>query len=77
MNAERAKGGLRPYICDVHLRFVAEKHLENADIAMARNIDTATGGNGHDWWVGRGQLYGPCRYSSANRECMWDKPYVS
>ena len=80
INAERAKGGKPPYICDPHLRFVAEKHLDNYDEAVKRNIDTKSG-SGHDWWVGQRKVreygYKPCRFSDDNPECMWNKPYVS
>ena len=74
VNNERRNAGLRPLHCDANMRWVAYKHLDDADEGAKQNLAWGDECNLHSWLV-----KSPCCYTSdhENAECMWGKPYVS
>jgi len=76
VNKERQRGGLAPLHCDPHMRWVAERHLDDADEAVKKNIafPKERGCKAHSWLttVG-GLLKSACCYHE-NYDCMWKKP---
>ena len=74
VNQERKRKGLILLRCDVNMRRVADKHLEDAEEAASRELKRGRGCNEHSWMVNF-----PCCYKSdhSNKGCMWKKPFVS
>jgi len=73
INNERLRAGLKPLLCDPHMRWTANEHLHNgeeADFNGFNHFDRRC--NMHSWF---GDY--ECCYTSdhSNPSCMWDKPY--
>jgi len=75
VNKERRGSGLRPLHCDPHMRWTANRHLDDAIEGAKKNLawPEERGCNAHSWLVKF-----PCCYTGdhENPDCMWDKPLV-
>jgi len=73
VNKERRGSGLRPLHCDPHMRWVANRHIDDAIEGAKKNLawPKERGCNAHSWLVKF-----PCCYTGDhdNPDCMWDKP---
>ena len=74
VNKERRRSGLHSLHCDANMRWVANKHLEDAEEGAKKNLAWPSECNAHSWLV-----KSPCCYTGDHKapECMWKKPYVS
>ena len=73
VNKERRKNGLRALHCDPNMRWVAYRHLDDAEEGAANNLAWGSECNQHSWLVKN-----PCCYKGdhSNMECMHNKPLV-
>ena len=73
VNKERRKNGLRALHCDPNMRWVAYRHLDDAEEGAAKNLAWGSECNLHSWLVKN-----PCCYKGdhSNMECMQKKPLV-
>ena len=74
VNRERASSGLSALHCDANMRWVAYKHLDDADEGAKQNLAWGDECNLHSWLVKSACCY---TRDHANSECMWSKPFVS
>ena len=74
VNRERASSGLSALHCDANMRWVAYRHLDDADEGAKQNLAWGDECNLHSWLV-----KSACCYTSdhENAKCMWSKPFVS
>ena len=74
INKERRLSGRSNLHCDPNMRWVAYKHLDDADEAVAVGKKLKSPCNLHSWLVKF-----PCCFTSdfSNNECMWNKAIVS
>merc|ERR1712183_1366 len=72
VNRERGRSGLSPLYCDAHMRWVANRHINDEAEAAQQNLAWGDECNGHSWLVKF-----PCCYTGdhENAKCMWGKPY--
>ena len=74
LNDERRRYGLKPLLCDQHMRWVADQHLKDQHGAGfdGFNLPEDSTCNLHSWFSKFS-----CCYDGSDGSCVWDKPYVS
>ena len=74
LNDERRRYGLKPLLCDQHMRWVANQHLKDQHGAGFDGFNLAEDSscNLHSWFTKFS-----CCYDGSDGSCVWDKPYVS
>ena len=80
VNQERRNHGLKPLLCDQHMRWVSGEHIQDAEDAGYKGFvlkggelvkDTPEGCNLHSWYTKF-----PCCYPR-DSDCGYNHPYVS